>query len=202
MERYLVCLNLILVGWARTIPAVNPDGMEQPPRPDENLALAHFERSLAAVMRLLTDRDTLGDIATRSGHDLPPASWSLLEHLDGYGPLRVSDIAACHGVDISSITPRLKSLERADLVARHTLPADARVSLIVITSAGQTALEAVHAARRDIIAQALDAAETPRIDDAAHVLRLIADHMSTSAQRFTIGARPGAIRSQALAQKS
>src|SRR5688500_15001332 len=115
--------------------------------------LAGFERSLAAVLRLLTGRATLHDISRRSGHDLPPASWALLEHLDQRGALRVSDIAACHGVDVSSITPRLKALEQSGLVVRESLPADARVSIMSITAYGREALESVHAVRRDIIEQ-------------------------------------------------
>jgi DNA-binding MarR family transcriptional regulator len=145
-------------------------------------------------MRLLADRDTLGDIAARSGHDLPPASWSLLEYLDGYGPLRVSDIAACHGVDISSITPRLKSLERAGLVERQAMVSDARVSLIVITATGRQALEAVHAARREIIRDALDDTAAPRIAAATEVLQCIADHMSAVAGRVFARQRDAAPR--------
>jgi len=68
---------------------------------DGSSTLDDVERSLAAAMRLLTDRTTTGDIARRCGYDLPPASWSLLEYLEAHGSLRVSDIAACHGVDVS-----------------------------------------------------------------------------------------------------
>lgn len=118
-------------------------------------ALTQLERSLATLVQVLAGRATVGDIARRSGHDLPPASWALLEHLDSFGTLCVSDIAACHRVDVSSITPRLKSLENAGLLARSTLPSDARVSLIDITAAGKKALESVHVARREIIADAL-----------------------------------------------
>jgi hypothetical protein len=75
---------------------------------------------------VLTGRATLHDISRRSGHDLPPASWALLEHLDQRGALRVSDIAACHGVDVSSITPRLKALEQSGLVVRESLTSAAR----------------------------------------------------------------------------
>jgi DNA-binding MarR family transcriptional regulator len=204
--RYLVCPNLILYPDQPTLTQVRPATPSQPtqeatspatdvrpehpvrtPRDHQHSAadapLVDFERAVAAVMRLLADRDTLGDIAARSGHDLPPASWSLLEYLDGYGPLRVSDIAACHGVDISSITPRLKSLERAGLVERRALASDARVSLIVITTSGRQALEAVHAARREIISDALGDIEIPRITAATEVLQCVADHISVVAER-------------------
>lgn len=147
--------------------------------------LEEFERSLAAVLRLLADRGTVGDVAQRSGYDLPPASWSLLEHLDARGALRVSDIAACHGVDISSVTPRLKRLEAAGLVTREREPTDARAFLISITAEGIQALESVHAARRDILEQAVDGIEAAHLTVTANVLSRLAQHLAT--EPLTIG---------------
>ncbi|HVW40242.1 MAG TPA: MarR family transcriptional regulator [Amycolatopsis sp.] len=140
--------------------------------------LDDLERSLAAVSRLLADRATAGDLARRCGYDLPAASWAFLEHLDARGALRVSDIAACHGVDVSSVTPRLKRLENAGLVARERVPNDARAFLISIAPEGTRALESVHAARREILQQALDGTGSARLAVAAAVLSRIADHLS------------------------
>ena len=141
-------------------------------------ALDELERSLAAVLRLLGDRTTTSELAERCGYDLPPASWALLEYLDAHGALRVSDIAACHGVDVSSVTPRLKRLEGAGLVTRERVPSDARASLIDITPEGARALESVHAARREVLRQALDGADPERVAMAADVLRRISAQLS------------------------
>ncbi|MDV8071379.1 MarR family transcriptional regulator [Rhodococcus sp. IEGM 1366] len=140
----------------------------------EGAGLAEFERELAAVMRQLMNRDTIGDVSRRSGFDLPPASWGLLEHLDARGSMRVSAIAACHGVDVSSITPRLKTLEQSGLVDRQTLPTDARVSMISITAEGRCALDSVHAARRELLTEALEGVDVSQIATAANVLAQIA----------------------------
>lgn len=140
--------------------------------------LDDLERSLAAVSRLLADRTTASDLAGRCGYDLPPASWALLEHLDARGGLRVSDIAACHGVDISSITPRLKRLETAGLVRRERVPTDARAFLITITGDGTRALHSVHAARRELLHQALDGTDPTHLGHAAEVLGRLATHLS------------------------
>ncbi|WP_237702942.1 MarR family winged helix-turn-helix transcriptional regulator [Candidatus Protofrankia datiscae] len=115
-----------------------------------------------------------GDIARRSGYDLPQASWSLLEYLDARGALRVSDIAACHGVDISSITPRLKKLERAGLIARGRVATDARAFLISITPEGVQALESVHAARREILGRVVGGTDPARLAVTADVLSCVA----------------------------
>ncbi|MEV1293202.1 MarR family transcriptional regulator [Pseudonocardia sp. NPDC049635] len=140
--------------------------------------LDELERSLALVLRGLTDRATVSDLAERSGHDLPPASWALLEHLAARGALRVSDIAACHGVDVSSVTPRLKRLETAGLVQRERAASDGRAFLITITAEGTRALESVHAARREILRDALSGVEPGRLAHTAAVLRRVADHLA------------------------
>ncbi|MDD9207371.1 MarR family transcriptional regulator [Georgenia sp. 10Sc9-8] len=137
-----------------------------------------LERSLSAVLRLLADRTTTGDVARRCGYDLPPASWSLLEHLGARGGLRVSEIAACHGVDVSSVTPRLQRLEQAGLVGRERVPTDARASLITITGEGRRALTSVHAARRALLEDALGNTDADQVAAAADVLARIADRMS------------------------
>ncbi|MGW0578802.1 MarR family winged helix-turn-helix transcriptional regulator [Streptomyces sp. NPDC002920] len=127
---------------------------------ESSAALADFERSLAAVVRLLAERETMGDLAERCGHDLPPASWTLLEYLDAHGQLRVSELAACYGVDVSSVTPRIKTLESAGLIARTRHAGDGRVHLIEITEVGSEALHSLHAARRELLAGLLGTAIT------------------------------------------
>jgi len=153
----------------------------------DGLVLGDLERSLATVLRLLADRATANDVAQRCGYDLPPASWALLEHLDTHGGLRVSDIAACHGVDVSSITPRLKRIENAGLVRRERVPSDARAFMITITAEGARALRSVHGARREILGQALAGIDQTQISAAAGVLRSIADHLSPEPPRPTGG---------------
>lgn len=146
--------------------------------PTSPATLDRIERSLVALMGWLTDRDTVATLARRSGHALAPASWSLLEHLDTRGPLRVSDVAACHGVHTSSIIPRLKALEAAGLIQRGSDPDDARVSMIDITAAGREALTSIHEARRHAIAAALDGLDPTRLDAAADVLGALTERVA------------------------
>ena len=145
---------------------------------DSRALFSTFEKHLAAVVRLLEERDTVGDITERCGYALPPASWSLLEHLHARGTLRVSQIAACHGVDISSITPRLKSLESAGLISRGRDAADGRVHLIEISPAGAEALERVHTARSELLMGLIgDDVDPQQVADASAVLARVASHL-------------------------
>lgn len=141
--------------------------------------LEELEHSLDRVLRVMTERTVVDDVARRSGYELPPASWALLEYLKTGGALRVSDIAKCHGVDVSSVTPRLKRLEDAGLVTRERAPSDGRAFLIRITARGTHALERVHAARREMLESALAGLRDSRVCEAAAVLQLVADHLES-----------------------
>jgi DNA-binding MarR family transcriptional regulator len=142
------------------------------------LTLERLERALVSLNAWLNDRETLGDLAQRSGHDLAPASWSLLEYLDARGAMRVSDIAACHGVHTSSITPRLQRLQRDGLIERATDPVDARVSIIAIAAAGRAALQGMHAARQEALATALGSCDDGGLERAADLLTALAERLS------------------------
>ncbi|WP_037496254.1 MarR family winged helix-turn-helix transcriptional regulator [Solirubrobacter soli] len=142
------------------------------------LTLERLERALVSLLGWLNDRETLGDLAQRSGHDLAPASWSLLEYLDARGAMRVSDIATCQGVHTSSITPRLQRLEQDGLVERTTDAVDARVSIIAIAPAGREALQSIHAARQEALAAALGSCDDDGLEHAADLLTGLADRMT------------------------
>ncbi len=157
-----------------------------PARPESasDETLARFEASLAKVVRLLADRTTVGDIATRSGHHLPAASWALLEYLAEHGSMPVSAIATCHGVDVSSVTPRLKALQNAGLIARHRDPDDARVHHITITERGTHALVSVHAARSDFLAEAAWNLDRSALRAATDVLEHLVAELSPTDRRL------------------
>jgi len=134
-----------------------------------------LERAIADIFRLLGARHVASEVAARSGLDLPPLSWGLLEHLAGVDDMRVSDIAACQGVDISTVTPRLQALEQAGLIDRARLESDGRVSLINISERGREAVEAIHRGRRDVIGAAVDPLDDPHLGDVVDVLeRMVA----------------------------
>lgn len=136
--------------------------------------LERLERALWDVVTGLNQRHIAIGIAQHAACDLPPASWALLGYLDRYGPMRVSDVATCQGVDVSSVTPRLQALEREGLITRETDPADRRASVISLDSAGRAALERVHAARCAILADAVTGLEESQVANASALLTRIA----------------------------
>jgi DNA-binding MarR family transcriptional regulator len=141
--------------------------------PASSDALTRLEKALWGVVAGLSHRAVESEIAKQTGFDLPPVSWALLEHLDSLGPMRVTDIAACHGVDISSVTPRLQALERLRLVTRGRDATDRRTSVISIGPAGRIALNQIHAARTKMLAELLGHADEAAINTVAAVLEQV-----------------------------
>ncbi|MCD4533106.1 hypothetical protein LRP67_03300 [Nocardioides sp. cx-169] len=86
------------------------------------------------------------------------------------------------------MTPRLKRLEAAGLVARGRVPTDARAVLINITEEGTRALESVHAARREILKQAVKGIDASSLTTTAEVLSLLTERLAS--EPFTIEQRP------------
>jgi DNA-binding MarR family transcriptional regulator len=78
----------------------------------------------------------------RSAASLTALELSVLGHLHRRGPLSPGDLAALERVQPQSLTRTLTSLEAHALTQREPDPADARRSLLAITTAGLTALRA------------------------------------------------------------
>lgn len=160
-----------------TMPSRLADG------PLDQAAVQRLEHGLVTLLRWLQDRATVDQLARQSGHALPPASWALLGHLDTHGAMRVSDVAACHGVHTSSIIPRLNALQATGLIQRATPPGDARVSLISITNAGRRALSSVRAARQAALSEALDGIDARSLATTGDVLAMLAASLTNEPQR-------------------
>lgn len=93
--------------------------------------------------------------AARSGVALDRASYSLILPLDD-GPLRISTLAERSGVDVSTASRQVVQLEAEGFLTRVPDPDDARAAILELTRAGRRQLAKIAAARREILAEALD----------------------------------------------
>ncbi|MFE2347070.1 MarR family winged helix-turn-helix transcriptional regulator [Kitasatospora cineracea] len=147
--------------------------------------LARLELALSALVRWSESRHIRAEVARRSGFDMPSSSLRLLEHFEAAGPMRVSDIAECLRIDISTASLQLRRLRADALVSRRTDPADGRSGVIAITEEGRRALALVRSARCDLLAETFDATPPEQLGHAADVLGLIQEHMLTAAAQHT-----------------
>jgi DNA-binding MarR family transcriptional regulator len=102
-----------------------------------------IEQQLTMLFRRAQRVHMMGTHA--AGVDLDRSAYAILCRLDDQGPQRLGALATVFGLDPSTITRQVQSLERAGLAERTTDPRDRRVSLLSLSDPG---LDAVHATRQ------------------------------------------------------
>ena len=78
-----------------------------------------------------------GLAAQRDGRELSLTAASTLATLERTGPRRVTDLAVAEGVTQPSMTAAIAQLQHLGLAERRRDPADGRVVLVAITTAGR-----------------------------------------------------------------
>ncbi|HEX2375659.1 MAG TPA: MarR family transcriptional regulator, partial [Actinomycetota bacterium] len=89
--------------------------------------------SLLTVARRLRSRLPEGRI--------DPAMMFVLHHVQARGSLRVSELAACMGLDASTASRHIRQLESGGYLARTDDPGDRRASQVRLTRRGRAALD-------------------------------------------------------------
>lgn len=96
-------------------------------------------------------------ISTSSGEmDLDRSAYGILCRLADEGPQRLGLIASAFGLDPSTITRQVQSLERAKLVQRRPDHEDRRASILDLTEEGHVVLEHTRSHRRERLETVLD----------------------------------------------
>jgi DNA-binding MarR family transcriptional regulator len=98
----------------------------------------------------------LATLLRRVPRDLSLTSLATLSTLNRTGPRRITDLAAIEGVTQPSMTVLVTALERGGLVARHSDPADGRVTLVALTTEGLHYLHNRRRAGTDALAELID----------------------------------------------
>lgn len=80
--------------------------------------------------------------------ELDRSAYAILCRLDDEGPQRLGALATAFGLDPSTITRQVQSLERARLAERSTDTRDRRVSVLALTESGLRAVQATREHRR------------------------------------------------------
>ncbi|EIV92500.1 MarR family winged helix-turn-helix transcriptional regulator [Frankia sp. QA3] len=148
-----------------------------PSERDGLASLARLETALSALIRWSESKHIRLEVARRSGCDVSPSEMRLLEHFDLSGPMRVSDIAECMHIDISTVSLQLRQLRRKLLVDQSKDPRDRRVSLITITDDGRDAVRRTRRARCELLEKVFVQVEPDELEQAAAVLLRVQEHM-------------------------
>ena len=101
----------------------------------------------------------------RAGRELSLTAASTLATLERTGPRRVTDLAVAEGVTQPSMTVVITQLQHLGLAERRRDPADGRVVLVAITTAGRRHLTATRRAGASVFTALID--KLPEQDAAA-----------------------------------
>jgi DNA-binding MarR family transcriptional regulator len=108
-------------------------------------ARQRIEQQLTMLFRRAQRVHIMG---SRADVELDRSAYAILCRLDDEGPQRLGALATAFGLDPSTITRQVQSLERARLAERSTDQRDRRVSLLGLTDAGLHAVQATRQHRR------------------------------------------------------
>ncbi|MHB8342572.1 MAG: MarR family winged helix-turn-helix transcriptional regulator [Mycobacteriales bacterium] len=136
----------------------------------ESACLARLDAELISlVRRALHARLHLG--GRPEGPSLDRPAYTALAVLSDHGPQRGSELAATLGLDLSTVSRQLSTLESLGLVERRPDPRDRRAHLLAATTAGQEIFQENRAARWRALHDVL---ESWSARDRAELTRLLA----------------------------
>jgi DNA-binding MarR family transcriptional regulator len=122
--------------------------MPSPSNVTGETGLDALETELAMLARTLEALGRRSEIHRR----LDRAGYVLLRALTAGGSASISGVARRLGLDATTVTRQVATLERDGLVRRRRDESDARVCLVELTPAGRRRMESVRAARRERVA--------------------------------------------------
>jgi DNA-binding MarR family transcriptional regulator len=145
-----------------------------------------IESELAVLTRALESMHRRSELY----RDLDRASYLMARTLETIGPVSINRLASVLGLDATTVTRQVATMEETKLVARRSAPSDGRISLISLSPKGRRKMRAVQLARRERIASLLD---DWKVDDRRQLGRLLArfnDDVSRDPSQVTSPVRP------------
>ena len=114
-------------------------------------ALDVVETEMAVLARALEGLHRRSEIY----RELDRASYLIARTLETTGPVSINGLASALGLDSTTVTRQVATMEIARLLRRRADPDDGRVSLISLSQTGHRKMRAVGLARRERIARLL-----------------------------------------------
>jgi DNA-binding MarR family transcriptional regulator len=160
----------------------------------------------AYIYVMAEDSDTLGEALAalaslavrRTGRQLSLTATSTLATLERTGPRRLTDLAVNEGVTQPSMTSVVTQLQDLSFAERRRDPADRRVVLVAITSAGRQHLRTMRRAGASVFTALIDKLTGPEraaLSTALPALRQLVELAAESPDSQPRSANTQAVRS-------
>lgn len=111
-----------------------------------------IETELAVLTRTLEGMHRRSELY----RELDRASYLMARTLDTTGPVSINRLASILGLDATTVTRQVATMEATKLVVRRSDASDGRISLIRLSPKGRRTMRAVQLARKERIASLLD----------------------------------------------
>lgn len=139
------------------------------------------ERVLALILRANRAR-VYEDLLREARVSMDKALYPVLSAVGAVGPAQVSQIAAVVGLNPTTVSRHLASLERMALIRRSASEQDGRVSLIELSQAGRKAARELRTARKRLFADLLAGFDDSELERFGEYLDRLAGAFATSGE--------------------
>lgn len=156
-----------------------------PPSPGDAERLAMIQDALGVVARRAKDVELHEALGARVGHRLEGPAYGTLSRIALVGPCTMTELAGLLGLELSTVSRRVKALEDRGLVARESSPTDRRSALLSLTPEGRELFERLSASWRDMLAEVLDGWDPFSVEVFAELFARFAGALETYAVATT-----------------
>jgi DNA-binding MarR family transcriptional regulator len=165
--RKLACAKHVRQDGSVTKPAAAPRSRSTPrpaaapalralSRDDRDPAIEEVEAALGAIARRINLPRAHERVMARAGlTGIDRASYVTLSRIADHGPLRLSELAMILGVDLSTVSRQVATIERRGFVDRTVDPSDRRAAVVRLSGPGEQVLEQLRAAARGRLTEIL-----------------------------------------------
>jgi len=116
---------------------------------------AELERALIRLVRVGRLSSIHERVTTEVGAVLDRSVYAVLATVDTQGPLRLSELAAHQGLDVSTVSRQVAAAEQRGLIRRSADPDDRRAARLALAPAGERVLGQYRRERRRLVDAAL-----------------------------------------------
>ncbi|HAM01587.1 MAG TPA: MarR family transcriptional regulator [Acidimicrobiaceae bacterium] len=145
--------------------------------------LDRLEQSLTEVGRAMLRMGIPPEALAEGEHVDRSGYWAMVRLDEVRGGVRLSDLASSLELDLSTVSRQVRNLVEAGLVDRDADPDDGRAALLTLSARGRDVLDAVRAARRQVLGQTLCGWTATDRDALVRALGRLADDLHLGTER-------------------
>jgi DNA-binding MarR family transcriptional regulator len=155
------------------------------PIPADAERFAMIQDALGVVARRAKDVELHEALGARVGQPMEGSSYGTLSRLGLVEECTMTELAALLGLEISTVSRRVKALEDRGLVQRETMETDRRAALLRLTPEGRALFEQLSASWREMLTEVLEGWDPFSIEVFAELFSRFAEALETYAVAAT-----------------